>query len=222
MYNGRGRNFNDGYYIHWAGRSIWKWVMTQRFSLDRKPFIIWVLANMLGFGALGVALLLFPGLMSVSGVFASTLIVSVPIAIAQWIALRRLLPVSKLWTLTIPVCLPLILFIQIEFPELLSWMGDDESSIAIGSVYFVIGLIIALPQWLLLRPLLPNSSIWLLGSATGLGLGLWIVLATELINHYPTIAYIVVALVYAVSTGLILSWLHGRRDRYQSNEVPAT
>ncbi|UCF26912.1 MAG: hypothetical protein JSW42_09685 [Chloroflexota bacterium] len=197
--------------------------MSHRFSQYRKPFLIWVIANMLGFGVLGIVLVLFPSLMSIPGMFASTLIISIPIAIAQWIALRQLFSVSILWILTVPVGFLLVIFIIREHPELLLPIAaDDESPIAFAMIFFQLGLVIALPQWLLLRRHLPNSSIWLLGSSLGLALGFWLVLVTELFDKSPVISSIIAILFYAVSTGLILSWLLGNKDHLQSNVIPAT
>ena len=50
-----------------------------------KQFLIWIFANILGFGALGASLLVFPSIMS--SLVSTTLIITIPIALAQWLAL---------------------------------------------------------------------------------------------------------------------------------------
>lgn len=196
--------------------------MSQQFGFIRKPFLIWIIANILGFGVLGIALLVIPSLMSISGIFGSTLIISIPISLAQWIALRRIFPISMLWILSIPVGLLLAILIIRELPDGLWQIADDESPAALTVGYLLIGLIIGLPQWLLLRHLFSNSSIWLLGSSIGVALGSGLVLATGLINQSTIVSYIVVVLVYAISTGLILSWLLAYQDQSQTYVVNAT
>jgi len=87
--------------------------------------------------------------------------------------------------------------------------------------FLLIGLIIGLPQWLLLRRQYSNSSIWLLGSSIGVGAGSGLVLATGLINQSGIISYIVAALVYAISTGLTLSILLANNNQLESSVVSA-
>jgi hypothetical protein len=193
--------------------------MSQLIDYIKKPFFIWIIANILGFGALGIALLVIPSLMSVSGIFGSTLIISIPISLAQWIALRWIFPTSKLWILSIPVGILLVILIIRELPDWLWQIVDDQSPAALAVGYLLIGLIIALPQWLLLRHQFSNSSIWLLGSSIGVALGFGLVLATDLINQSTIISYIVAVFVYAISTGLILSRLIDYHNQSQSNRV---
>jgi hypothetical protein len=194
--------------------------MSQSSGYLNKPFTIWIIANVLGFSALGIALLVIPSLMMVSGLLGSTLVISIPISVAQWIALRRIFPVLKLWILSMPVGLLLAILILREIPD--GFWPDDESLATLTISYLVIGLIIALPQWLLLRRQFSYSSIWLLGSSLGVAVGVGIVIATDLINQSTILSYVIAALAYAISTGLTLSWLIAKRDQSQSNLVSAT
>ena len=196
--------------------------MSQQSGYISKPFLIWIFANILGFSALAISLLVLPSLMSISGIVVSTLIISIPISLAQWIALRRIFPISILWILSIPVGLLLAVLIIRELPDGLWQIADDESPAVLTVGYLLIGLIIALPQWLLLRHQFSNSSIWLLGSSIGVAVGFGLVIAIDLINQSEIISYLVVVLVYAITTGLILSRLLAYHNQSQINVVNAT
>jgi hypothetical protein len=196
--------------------------MTQLISHLKKPFFIWLFANILGFGVLGIVALMIPYLGSAPGFFGSILVISIPISLAQWIALRRLFPISIFWVFSMPIFILLtILFIR-EIPNEVWEIADDESPIVFTVGYLLFGIFIALPQWLLLRRHCSNSSIWLLGSSLGVSLGTGIVFATNMINKSPISAYIIAVLVYSISTGLVLSWLVDRKDHSRSAAVAAT
>ena len=79
------------------------------------------------------------------------------------------------------------------------------------------GLLIGLPQWLILRRECDYSSIWLLGSTLGVGLGASIVIGTDLVNQSGILAYIIAVLVYVIATGLALAWLLSRKVQSQSS-----
>lgn len=195
--------------------------MSQHSRYLSKSFFIWIFANILGFSALGLALLVFPSLMSIAGIFGSTLIISIPISLAQWIALRRIFPVSILWILSIPISILLVILLIRELPDgLWKIFGDETVDLIIFSL--LIGVIIGLPQWLLLRRQYSNSSIWLLGSSIGVAAGLGLVLVTGLVYQSTIISYIVAILVYAISTGLTLSILLAYNNQLESNVASAT
>ncbi len=196
--------------------------MSQKFGYLSKHFLTWLFANILGFGALGASLLVFPSIMSISGLVATTLIITIPIGLAQWIALRRILQTSILWILTIPIGLLLAVLINRVIPDGLWQVVDDESIAALTTGYLVGGFAIGLPQWLILRQQLPRSSIWLLGSSIGAAAGLWLILVTHLINQSGIISYIVGILVYSIVTGLILSGLLAYHNQSQTNLADAT
>jgi hypothetical protein len=63
--------------------------MSQKLGYSSKQFLIWFFANILGFGALGASILVFPSILGISGFFTTTFIIAIPISLAQWIALRR-------------------------------------------------------------------------------------------------------------------------------------
>ena len=196
--------------------------MSQKSGYLSKQFLIWVCANILGFGALGASLLVFPSIMSISGLVATTLIITIPISLAQWIALRRILQTSVLWILTIPIGLLLAVLINRVIPDGFWQVVDDESIAALTTGYLVGGFAIGLPQWLILRQQLSRSSIWLLGSSIGAAAGCWLILVTDLINQSGIISYIVGVLVYAIVTGLFLSWLLVYHNQSQTNLASAT
>lgn len=190
--------------------------MSEKFDYLNKPFLTWLFANMLGFGVLGASYFLIPARTLMSGIVASALIISIPIGLAQWIALRRILQTSILWIFTIPIGAPLGYGILRLIPNVL-WqiLGDDESVAVLTAGYFVIGFAIGVLQWLILRQQLLRSSIWILGSSIGAGAGLWLNLVTDLIHQSGVISYVVWVLVYAIVTGLTLTGLLAYHSRSQ-------
>jgi len=172
--------------------------MSKQNGYLSKQFFTWIVANILGFGALGALLLWLPSMMQLSGFVPSTLIITFPIALAQWLALRRILQTSILWILTTPIGLLLAISIMRVIPDGL-WLGlDDESIAALIAVYLLIGFVIGLPQWLILRRQLSRSSIWLLGSSIGVAAAFWIIFVTDLVNQSGIISYIIGILVYSI------------------------
>ena len=99
---------------------------------------------------------------------------------------------------------------------------DDESVLSLTAATATIGLLGGLAQWFFLRGQFTKSLVWPLGSAVGLGLGTGIVLASNLIDQSGIISIILVVLVYAMATGLVISWLPIPRRKTESNLVNAT
>jgi hypothetical protein len=151
--------------------------------------------------------------MSIQGLSATALIISIPVSIAQWVALRRISQTSILWILTIPVGLMLAVLILRSMPERLWQAVDDESTAVLTAGYLLIGFLIGLPQWLILRRQFSSAAIWLLASTAGVSVGFGLVIWTDLINQSGIISAVVVVLVYAFTTGLILSRLIASHDR---------
>lgn len=186
--------------------------MAQKVTILEKPFLLWLLANLAGLILLGLASMLVPLLKSANNIFTSTLMIALPITIPQWLALRRLGPVSWLWILSLPIGLFTAVLVFRYFPY--GWFPsvDYESPLLITAGYLIGGLLFGLPQWLLLRPILSKASLWLLATAGGLALGVLVVLSTNLINQSGILSIIVVALFYAVATGITLSYGLVQRD----------
>ena len=181
----------------------------------------WIVANLLGVAAIG-ALSLIPFLTSIPGMLVSSLIIGLPIGFAQWIALRRVAPISILWVLTISAGLLLGLVVSPILAGIFWGFLDDESVLSLTAAYTTIGLLVGMAQWLFLRGHFTKSLVWLLSSAVGLGLGTGLVLATNLINQSGIISIILVVLVYAIATGLVMSWLPASHRKTESNLVNAT
>ena len=196
--------------------------MSQKSSYLSKQFLTWLFANILGFGALGASYFVVPSKILMSGIVASTIIISIPISLAQWIALRRILHTSILWVFTVAVGLPLAFLIIKVIPDGLWQLVDDESIAGLTAGYLVIGFSIGVPQWLILRRELPRSSIWLLGSSIGAAAGLWLILVTDLINQSGIISYIIGVLIYSIVTGLTLTGLLAYHNQSQTNLAKAT
>ena len=195
--------------------------MARKFYRVGVVILGWFVANMLGVAAVAALSLLLPFLTSIPGMLVSSLIIGLPIGFAQWIALRRVAPISILWVLTISVGLLLGLVVTPILGRI--WVfHDDESVLSLTAAYATIGLLVGLAQWLFLRGQFTRSLVWPLSSAVGLGLGIGLVLASNLINRSGIISFFLVALVYAIATGLVISWLPARRRQIESNLVNAT
>jgi hypothetical protein len=181
----------------------------------------WATANLLGVAAIGALILILPFLTSIPGRLVSSLIIGLPIGLAQWIALRRVAPISILWVLTISAGLLLGLVISPILGGIWGFL-DDESVLSLTAAYTTIGLLVGLAQWLFLRGHFTKSLVWLLSSAVGLGLGTGLVLASNLIDQSGIVSIILVVLVYAIATGLVISWLPASHRKTESNLVNAT
>ena len=181
--------------------------MFQKSSYLRKSFFIWIFANILGIcAAAGIPLLLttirFP-----QNVVLSVFIFCIPISLAQWLALWHISHISILWVLTIPVGILLYFLINRLIPAGLSQIFDDESIFVLTATYTLIGFLVGLLQWFILRRQFSGSSLWLFGSSVALGFSFWLILITNLINRNGIIAFIVGVLTYTFITGLILTRL---------------
>lgn len=182
----------------------------------RSALIIWVVANILGSCVPPLVLFLVPSLSAVSGLLSTTLIISLPLSIAQWAALRRILPISSLWIFSIPLSVLVFVLIIREIPEYYWGFLGTETLPVLTTLGVSIGFLIGLPQWLMLRKVCEHASLWLIGSALGIGLGAGILIATDLVNYSGLAGYILVALLYVGATGLILSILLLQRNRSES------
>jgi hypothetical protein len=183
----------------------------------------WVIANLLGVAAIGALSLILPFLMSIPGMLVSSLIIGLPIGFAQWIALRHVASISILWVLTISAGLLLgLVVINSPIPGGIWRFLDDESVLSLTAACTTIGLLVGLAQWLFLRGHFAKSLLWLLGSAVGLGLGIGLVLASNLIDQSGLVSIILVVLVYTTATGLAISSMPVSDTRAESSLVNAT
>jgi hypothetical protein len=182
----------------------------------------WSVVNALGVVAIGVVVSIFPFLTSIHGKLASSLIIGLPIGLAQWIGLRRVAPVSILWVLTVSAGL-LSGLVVVNSPVSGIWgFLDDESVLALAAAYTTIGLLIGLAQWLLLQGHFARALVWPFSSAVGLGLGCGLVLASGLVYRSEVISIILVFLVYTIATGLAKARLPASHKRVRSDPVNTT
>ena len=195
--------------------------MARKLYEVRGVILGWIVANLLGVAAIG-ALSLIPFLTSIPGRLVSSLSIGLPIGFAQWIALRRVAPISILWVLTISAGLLLGLVVGPILAGIFWGFLDDESVLSLTAAYTTIGLLVGLAQWLFLRGHFTKSLVWPLSSAVGLGLGTGLVLVSNLIYQSGIISIILVVLVYAIATGLVMSWLPASHRKTESNLVNAT
>ena len=188
-----------------------------------KVILGWIVANYLGVAAIWALIFILPFLTSIPGKLVSSLCIGVPIGFAQWIALRRIAPISILWVLTISAGLILgLVVINSPIPIGIFGFLDDESVLSLTAACMTIGLFVGLAQWLFLRGHFTMSLVWPLSSAVGLGLGTSLVLVSNLINQSGIGSLILGVLVYAVVTGLVISWLPASHRKSESNLVNAT
>ena len=169
--------------------------MSQITSEIRKAFLIWSGACIVVLGLTPLILYLLPSYTVFLGLLSSTLIISIPLSIAQWIALRRILPVSILWIFSAPASILAFILIIREIPERY-WLGEYSESL-MGMVFplTMIGLFIALPQWLILRREHNNAVVWILGTVLGFAIGAAVVIGTDLVNTNGLAAYIIAVLI---------------------------
>ena len=196
--------------------------MSQRSSYLSKSFLIWVFANILGISAAAAIPFLGTTLNNPINVVVSVFVFFVP-GLAQWLALRRISHTSILWVLTIPTGILLYLLIYRLIPDGLWQMFDDESLVVLIAPFFLIGFLIGLLQWFLLRRQFSSSLLWILGSSIGVGFSLWLILATDLINRSGILSFIVGVLIYTIITGLILTRLlaHNTQPEINSTNMPS-
>lgn len=182
----------------------------------RELILTWLMANFLGVAAVG-ALSLVRFLTSIRGVPVSSLIIGLPIGLAQWLALRRIAPVSPIWVITISAGL----LIGIDSPILGLWgFLGDESVLSLTAGIASIAFLVGLAQWFLLRGRFARSLVWPLSSAIGLGLGIALPLASNLMNQ-GLVPIILVTLGYSTVTGLAISWIYVADKRVEGNLVSA-
>ena len=97
----------------------------------RNPLILWILANLSGFGLLGLAVLLVPGWLANAGFIVSILVISIPVSIAQWLVLRKTVAYSWLWIFAMPVGLLLGILLLRSIPESVWQIVGDESIVTL-------------------------------------------------------------------------------------------
>ncbi len=196
--------------------------MAREVDEVRGVLLGWAIANVLGFGVLGAISLVASSIPLPSGMFMSALVVGIPVGLAQWIALRRLVQVSIAWVLSVSIGLLMALLTLEVMPDGLVGFADDESVSVLVLSFTFIGLLVGTVQWLLLRSQFSRALVWLLASSVGTGVAFWLVLGTGLINESGLVAAIVVVLAYTGVTGLALLWLRGQQANNLSRLPNAT
>jgi hypothetical protein len=150
-------------------------------------------------------------------IVVSVFIFSVPISLAQWLALRYISRTSILWVLTIPLGFLVYTLIYRLIPDGSMQIVDDESTVVLTGIYLLIGFLVGLLQWFILRRQFSGSALWILGSSVGIGFSFWFIIATDLINRSGIIAFIIGVLLYTTITGLILIRLIAHHDQSKTN-----
>jgi hypothetical protein len=191
-------------------------------SQENKPiirfFLYWIGANLLG--ALGMSPLsaISPIPRLIRGVVFALFLL--PLGLAQWLVLRRRIPISPLWILTWPAGVLLSPLLMAVIPWAV--IGDDESTLVLTLAYVVIGAAIGLPQWLVLRREVSRAGLWVAGHALAMGLGMVLILVTGLVNTSDLVSFVALVLVYAIATASLLTWLLFRPDEAYGEQVSVT
>lgn len=148
----------------------------------------WVLATGLGWtigGPLALALGGMAGYALLILYYPIWILALVPVAILQWLILRRRLVRAGWWvlatlaaapiagTLAIPIVISLSLAEVEWLVRLFGWPAVRAllRAVTSGSVFAALGLVASGPQWLVLRGQVPRAGWWLLASAAGGFLG---------------------------------------------------
>ena len=97
-----------------------------------KAFLTWLVGNFLGWIFISTLLAVLPILKSVPGFIGPLLILTIPIGFAQWLVLRRFIPLSPIWVITILIGCLLSFFIFAAIPESLWQIVDDEGTATIA------------------------------------------------------------------------------------------
>ena len=132
--------------------------MSHKHTLAYKPIIFWIAGNLLGIGISLIMPIALPFLLEVHGVVASSLIIFIPIGLAQWLVLRRLLPLSPLWIITMPIGFILTFLLISNMPDTLWPNVDDEAISTLTILITAYGTTIGLAQWVVLRRHFENHS----------------------------------------------------------------
>jgi hypothetical protein len=196
--------------------------MSHKHEQTTRAFLSWIVGNLLGWIFISALVITLPILKSIPSFVAPLLILTVPIGLAQWLVLRRFIPLALLWVFTILIGWLLSYLIFAAIPEALWQIVDDEATGTLTFMFTVVGAAMGLPQWLILRRKFTKAMLWVLGSSLGVGLGFGLVLATDLINQSEYISYTVVVLVYGIATGSTLSWLLNHDAQTHSQRSSAT
>jgi hypothetical protein len=172
--------------------------------------VAWIACNLIGWfaaAALALALRVIGSPFDGPGAFVVAI---VPPALAQWLVLRRLFGLTPLWLITIPLGCLLFVGLSAAIPAAVWEIVDDESLVTLSTMYALLGGLVGLGQWVILRRRFSGAGVWILASAAGTGLGLAIVLATNLIDASGFAAYTVVVLTYALLSGAALALVQTR------------
>jgi len=181
----------------------------------------WIACNLLGLLTSVVLVLALRMPTSPFNGAATILVLVLPTTIAQWLLLRRLLGLSPLWLLTMPLgCIVFVGLIS-AIPPSLWQLVDDEGIGTISALYGALGVLIGAAQWLILRRTLGAAWVWVAASAAGLGLGFALVLSTRLIDRSEVAGYAVVFAIYVGLSGAALTWMLSRAALSPGTRVTA-
>jgi hypothetical protein len=175
-------------------------------------FPSWLTANLLGYGlGLGVALLLAQLLRLLPWVNedrvlapAGLLCIGLVCGYAQSRVLQHLLPNPRRWMLA--TWAGYLLALLVVLAANLFRLGGQNDAL----LFACMGAAIALPQWLLLRPLFRPASLWVPAGALGFLAFLWLVANPA--SQFSDLLFAVALLgtLAAVPTGLLLGWMAGQ------------
>jgi hypothetical protein len=175
-----------------------------------RPILTWIAFNLLGWMAAPALALALRSPGSTFDNPAMLIVVIAPPALAQWLVLRRLVGMTPLWLITIPLGFLIFIGLVVMTSTGVLQLPDDEGTATLSALYAILGGLVGVFQWLILRRYFRTAGIWVAASAAGTGIGLAIVLITKLMSASGIAAIAVFVLTYAAFTGAALEWLLAR------------
>lgn len=208
-----------------------------RTSLDWKLWFQWILANTvaetIGLGGtflLGVFLLANAQktvgvvLAAALGVLAGTFIEGTVVGTMQWLVLRRPLKSMRwrAWALATALG-AFVAWTLAMIPSTFLFTGADTAGAAsaqmsdlmiytlAAAMGFVLGTILGVPQWLVLRRYVPKAGWWVLANALAWMVGMVVVfVGTSFIPpEGVSLSVALILLLFVVATGAIVGAIHG-------------
>lgn len=199
--------------------------MSTKSSPAARGFLAWLIGNLLGWGIVAALVVFVPweSLPEGPGGLVALVLLALPPGLGQWVSLRRRAPVTGWWLLSVLAGMLVFVLMMTVLPDdWWSFLGDDEAIATLSFGFALLGAAIGLVQGFLLGRGPAHAVLWVLAGAAGMGLGMALVLATDLINQNEFVAYLTIAAIYAILTGLaweLLALLDQPRGNRLASEV---
>jgi hypothetical protein len=185
-----------------------------------KALLYWIGGTLIGWSVAGGSLLLVQVLFPAFSSPALFIVLLLPGA-AQWLLLRRLLGIGPFWIATAPLATIAFVGIIISLPVTLWETVDSEAPATLAGIYAILGALLGVLQWLVLRRQVRAAWVWVAASIVAVAAGIALALLTDLVDQSGLGTYIAVVLIYAATTGVAIAWLVAQPARNPSAGVIA-